>query len=572
MNRIAVEADKAVYGPYITVGDVIIDSPTKLYPDGSREVIYYFIGSKDLLAMRENAVIWIDGDKLGFTKKIVLRNTANEQTPWHIKSATIKNIPHTKVTTGGFSCHGLSFLTFDFVSDQFPGLMRWEPSRKFMTGHFGLHVKASNMFGGHCVEASVINGGRMKFRGLELQYGFSCLRLSGNNYDVVVDEIDIENFYFHDTGHGEGFYLGATHAPPLAKLKNLKIKNGVLARTAAEAIQVQHLIGGADIKDVIIYRSASNWLNAFQPYQDGGVQWNIASGLNKFSNVIIDGFACNGFAPLGSDQNLSQISGSTSIVDNVLFHDGGNGMYLHNSAKFGVNWIYRNLYFAQMHNLYFSDRTGEKVVPHLISKKWGTDNISFESIIHDGSREKVFENITGLNIGTITQTSLPAPEYVKSGFVEKASRIMHWHQFIGPYFDASKIVVNGVTQKIKYPTRWYIGDIAIDARSGGTYLFFKCLQDHISDATVEIRPSDNNKFLKLTWDENGIRNDQPGWNSALKQSMIPPDDLRLVRDSYWKNKEFGIKGIIQREDILDEYVFNGERVIVTDKTTYKTKL
>lgn len=568
MNRVAVEADKAVYGQYITVGDFIIDSPTKVYPDGSKEVNYYFIGSKELLGLKENGKIWIDGEKLGFVKKIVLRNSANEQTSWHIKTATVKNIPHTKVVTGAFSCHGLTNLIVDFVSEQYPGLNKWIPSRRFMTGSFGLHVIAASMFGGHCIEASVMNGGTIKFRGFECQNGFSCLRLSGNNYDVIVNDLDIENFYFHDTGHGEGFYLGATHAPPLAKLKNLKIRNGVCARMAAEAIQLQHLIGGAEVKDIVVFRSATNWLNAFQPYQDGGIQWNLDSGENKMSNIIMDGFVAGGFAPFGSNLNLSQISGSTSYVENMLFHDGGTGMYLHNSARYGMKWVYKNLYFSQMHNMY-AERTGEKPYNHLISKKWGTDSVTYDSIIHDGSKTNVFENTTGINVGTVTQQALPSPRYVNSGFHEKASRIMHWHQFMGGYFPIS--IVNGV--KIKAPTKWTAGDIVIDARTGGTYCMFKCIVDHVSDATKLIRPLENpTHFMKLTWDENGVRNDQPSWNSALEQSLYPPDDFRLHKDCFWKAKGFGIKGIVQKEEILEEYIFDGYKYTVTEKTIYKSSI
>jgi hypothetical protein len=563
-NRIATEQDRILYGQYITVGDLIIDTPTR-----PLEVNYYFMGSKDWKTLRENATIWIDGEKLGYVNLIRFRNSANEQTPWLIQNARMKNIPTTQVVCGGIVVFGLKNFELDGESEMFQGLLKWHPSRRFLSNHFGIRVINDNLKDGHGIESGVLNNGTITLKGFEMQHGFSGVRLSGNGYDVFVEKIEISNFYIHDTGHGEGFYLGATHTPPLAKLRNLRIKNGIIARTAAEAIQVQHLIGGSDISDIVIHRSATNWLCAFQPYQSGVIQWSIASGINKMSNIIVDGYSSGAFAPFGSDQNLIDISGSTSIVDNILFNDGSTGMYLHNSMKFGVNWIFKNLYYRQFHKLYFSDRTGEKYVPHIISSKNGTDNIRFESITHDGTKENVFQNTKGIEVGQIKiDTTLPAPSYMNSGFHEPNSRIAIWSQFMGGYFPSAIVKIDGVTTKVKVPTRWIVGDIAIDINTG--YTFHKCIVDHItSTGTTVLSPIVSPNFMKLTWDENGVRNDQSTWDSTLKQSLFPPDDLRLKEDCFWRAKGFGVKDIVEQNRIIDHYIFDGEEYIVTVSKTYK---
>jgi len=546
MNRIATEADKIVYGDYIVPGDLIIDTPTKVLADGSKEVNYYFM-AKEWPGIAEGATIWIDGEKLGFTNLLRFRNTSDSLVPWTISKARIKNIPHTQVVTGGISCDGLKDWELDGQCQHYPGLTKWSPSRKFASGHFGFHVKNIAV---HGIGGSVLDGGTIKLRGFECQFGFSGVRLNSAEKPVTIESTVIENFYIHDTYDGEGFYLGSTQSGQLPKLKNLKIRNGFLARTGAEAVQVQHLVGGADIRNVILYACDTNWLNAFQSGQDTGIQWVCASGLNNLSYVIVDGYASNGMIPFGSDQDLLNASKGRSVVSNILFNDGrAIGMYQHNSAKFGMSWEYDNLYFRGFNESYAV--TGKSRLPYIISRKWGTDPVKFGRIIHDGSKDRVFDSMDGIISGeVILDKEMPAPNYQNSGFTEPASQIMFWHQFYGKYFPNAD----------NTPTKWERGDIAID-RTAGRHLFCKCLVSHTA---TEVRPADNPaQFEILKWDSNGVRSDQPGYRHGDPlQSAFPPDDLRLKSTCYWRKKGFGVKGVSERLDIVDEYVFDGYRVTV----------
>jgi len=579
-NRIAKAEDISLYGNYITPGDLIIDSPTRTFEDGSKEVSYYFM-VKEWPTLREGAVIWLDGEKLGFVNKYQFRNTSNGQTGWLIKSASIKNIPNTKVVCGAITSHGLVNLHISGVCEKYKGLLEWPYSRKFLTGNFGIHVKNLNMTGGHGIELSTLNGGSIKLDGFEIQFGFSGVRLYSSAVDIFVESIDISNFYIHDTGGGEGFYIGSTQSGAKAKLRNLKIKNGIVARTAAESLQLQHMIGGADVADIVIYGSDMDYLHAFQPYQDTGMQWVVSSGVNKLSNVILDGFASQGLAVYGSGEDPTNAPNGVSLVENVLLNDGRNqGQYLHNSAKMGITWKYKNVYFRGFNNSY-ADGTGEKKIPYIISNRHGTDPVHYERIIHDGSKERVFEDtrdFLATEIGeVILDKALPAPKYINSGFGETpVSKIKVWHQTYGKYFDGPD----------NTPTIWKYDDIAIDSREDGTYVFCKCIQDHVTKtgATV-IRPKESEQFLTLTWDENGIRNDKAGHNPNTVQSFFPPDDLRLADDCYWKAKGFGVKGIVtttepepepipnepepEKEIIVEQYVMNNEMIFVTSKGKYK---
>ena len=525
-NRIATLADRQRYGDYISPGDLIIDSPTRINK-GKPEVIYYFM-PKQWPGLREGGTIWLDGDKLGVLNQIKFCNTSKSLTPWHIETASIKNIPSTRVVTTSFVCQGLKHFELDGESSFFPGLASWPASRKFLNGAFGFHVIA-NLEGGHGYSIDVRDGGTLRMNGFEAQHGFSGVRINGGNYDINVESIEISNFYIHDTGNGEGQYLGATHKPPLAKLKNLEVHHGIIARTAAEALQVQHLAGGADIHHITIFAADVRWMHEFMAGQDTGIQWSVDAGENRLHHIILDGYASIGLMPFGSNELRT---GGISRVSNVLFNDGRDtGMYLHKSTSFGIQWEFDSIYFRGIRATYYQ-QTGRKVRNFYVSRMHGADRISFKNIFHDGSKPKVFEDTSGVEVdlASIYERELPPPEYENSGFHEPANRIKQWHSFYGPYFPVSK----RDSVRVKVPTQWDAGDIAIEFE--GQYNFYKCIKTHAAGLK---RPADNPYFKRLSWDANGVRSDQPGWSSASAQSFFPPDDFRLKENNYWRRLRMG---------------------------------
>lgn len=525
-NRIATAFDTQTYGDYIVPGDLIIDTPTKVH-NGKRDVVYYFM-AKQWPTLRVDANIWLDGEKLGVLNEIKFSNTSQPLMPWHIESATIRNIPHTQVVATSIVVNGLKHLELDGESLSFPGLSRWPESRKFLTGSFGFRV-ISNLLGGHGYTLNVRDGGTIRLNGFEAQHGFTGVRVNGGKQDITVESIEISNFYIHDTGNGEGQYLGATHKAPLAKLKNLKIHHGIISRTAAEALQLQHLVGGADVHHVTIFAADVRWINEFMSGQDTGIQWSVDAGENTLHHVIVDGFSSIGLMPFGSAERPT---GGVSTVHHVLFNDGRDtGMYLHKSARYGIHWIFDNIYFRSFRSTYYQE-TGRKERKFYVSRKFGTDKMTFTNIFHDGSKPQVFEDTTGITYRGIVKKKLPAPVYQNTGFHEPASRIKQWHPFYAPYFPVSK----RDSVKIQVPTQWEAGDIAIE--TVGKYGFFKCTETHTADSR---RPHESDYFMKLTWDDKGTRCDQADWDEHSIQSDFPPDDLRLQPNNYWKQLGFGFQ-------------------------------
>ncbi len=531
-NRIATLADRQIYGDYITPGDLIIDTPTR-DQGGRREVIFYFMG-KQWPGLRDNATLWMDGDKLGPLNEIKFCNTSKSLTPWRIQSARIKNIPYTRVVANGFTCNGLKHFELDGQSDSYPGLSAWPSDRKFLTGSFGFHV-IGNLQGGHAYTVNVLDGGTIRMNGFEAQHAFSGVRINGGKEAITVASIEISNFYIHDTASGEGQYLGATFRPPYAKLKNLKVHHGVLARIAAEALQFQHLAGGTDVHHITIFAADTRWVSAFGPGQDTGIQWVVDSGENKLHHVIVDGYGSCGFMPFGSE---TVPAAGVSRVSNLLLNDGRDtGLYLHKSLSFGVRWVFDSIYFRGLTDTYYKE-TKRNTRNYYISRHHGADHFTFRNIFHDASKPKVFEDTSGIRFSAIRIRKLPAPAYVNSGFHEPAGKIRQWHPFYGAYFPVSR----RDTMKIKAPTIWTAGDIAIE--TVGEYAFYKCLKTHIADLR---RPAENPFFVRLTWDTNGVRSDRPTWDSTSPQSIFPPDDLRLVKGNYWKKLGLGFQ-----EEFLDE--------------------
>jgi hypothetical protein len=508
-NRV-VQKDDGIY----KAGDIIIDTPTRIAP-GTRDVVYYFM-TKYWPTIKDSATIWLDGDKLGELTGFVMRNGPKPTTPWQITTATFKNVPGTKVKSRTFNIVGLKNIKVEGSID---------PLEVYQTGRFGFHAD-NKIRGGHGFEISVLDGGTIEMSGIEAQGGFSGVRLNGEKVDALVQKLLIHDFYIHDTFSGEGFYIGSTKAPPYSRFQNVEITNGYIARTAGEAIQLQHMSGNVDIHHIQVYCADTGWMNMFMPGQSTGFQWSVDGGENKMHHMILDGFATQGMVPFGGD--IAAPPGSKSIVSDILYNNGLlGGMYLHKSMTKGVEWIFNNIHYRNFSDMYCRV-SGTKPVDNIISSPHGTDKVIFSNITYDDTKLRVFEKKDDPKERLCSKISDKEDiKYNRSGFTERPTQIRQWFPHIAGYFPLAKSSV----EKIR--TTWEVGDIAIDAdREKQTYRFYKCVQAH---ASTTIRPAENSAFKLLVWDSNGVRNDQEGFNNQ-SVSYYPPDDLRIIG----KWKELGV--------------------------------
>lgn len=552
MNRIATNEDVSLYGNYIKPGvDYIFDESNKIYTDGSKGIVYYFIN--DLIPeLTDEPTMWFDGDKLGFLKEIKLQHTVQEL-PWRVPKVRFKNIPGTEVRAMGFTCKGLTHFELNGEDERFVGVRHWPATRKFLTGGFGFHMICP-LTGGHGYNIEVQDGGTIIMECFESQHGFSGLRLMENNDGRVVSRLVIENFYIHDTCEGEPLYVGSTKAPPIPRFENVTINNGIIARAAAEAIQLQN-IAGSCIRNLTIYAGQTNWLNAFQNYQSTCFQFLANGGENIIRNILVDGYGNSGFMPFScqpTDYRAKEIN--EVLVEDVLFFNGrGTGTYFNKSCSNGITWRFKNLMYCEFNDSWYQN-TDNPDASVLFRTGGGDDRIVIEKLIHDGSKTSLVDNPQNYKIGEIIQAKIERPIYRNSGFHESSDRIMQWSSVYASYFPGPD----------NTPVQWKKDDIIIDIDTvKGHYQFYKCLADHQSNT---IRPGDHALFRHLTWDEYGIRSDYFGWNKNSTQSMLPPDDLRLI-----PGHSLSHLGIITTEPelhkkrgIVEDYFLWGKRYSLTD--------
>lgn len=134
----------------------------------------------------------------------------------------------------------------------------------------------------------------------ELEYleitrsGFAGIRLlnphEDGQPDKVMSDVKIHDNYVHDTD-GEGTYFGWTGAPPSALIPNIKIYNNRFVRTGNEALQIQDLGDGTEVRNNVIAFAALHWRdNGLGKYQDNNSQVSTREGtISVHHNVFIGG-------------------------------------------------------------------------------------------------------------------------------------------------------------------------------------------------------------------------------------------------------------------------------------------
>lgn len=556
-NRVCIQADLDAYaanfagsGFTMQIGDIIINTATSTAGDGKQR-IFYTNGATAFAGARQGATIWIDGAALpliydfrlnnGDTGPSSIWNISSEAAPVHVRPipGTQVHLERNALTNSGYTflMHDIKFLTIDGENNAYPGMREWSPSRVFLRGSFGFWISGGDQLlggdSGHMISISVPNGGHLTLRGIETEHGFAAIRYQGIARDEIAD-FTCERCYLHDGCTGEGFYLGATAPPPLCKLRNMNIRDVIVARRAAESIQLQHLIASsqkASVRNFVVYASSMDYLDAFQPSQDGCFQWSCDQGNNYIEDFIVDGWASTGVTCYGSDQAVADPN-IPACMQRGYFQEGRSTlMFIHNSTVHGMKWQWKDLFIRRMNNTYYEG--GETPVLHLISNNNGTDKHQFMNILTDTSKDKLFQSLSNFEIinskrdASFTGTQYD-PVYVRSGFYESVEKLQTWASNYALYLSPTEAAIP-----------FTAGDIVVNIVENVEYAFYKCILTHTS--TPSTRPDlDPTHWTKLTWDSTGLRSDQPGWNSGLTQSKYPPDDFRLVADNYWNLKGYGL--------------------------------
>lgn len=565
-NRVVIQQDIDDYassfldwrGDPMQLGDVIINTRTNAGGADGKGAYYCASSATTFAGARFGCTVWIDGTSLGKLYDFRFTN-GSTQIEWQISDENnfvhIRPIPGTSVvvernmvTNNGYTMLilGIAFCELNGENNAYPG-MRDGLGQTFLRGSFGIQLSGgTDLNAGHMLSVGVTSpvgvAGHFKVIGVELEHGFSAIRFQGGNYLNIVD-FTCKRCYMHDGISGEGFYLGATHGPPYAKIRNLNIEDVIIARRAAESIQIQHLIDGgtrAVIKNVVIHAGDADWMNAFQPFQDAGIQVSADDGNHAIMNTIVDGCSSVGYVMFGSAQTEPSPAPTFNepiLLYNCLFNSvRGVFSYINVSTAQGVRWEYDKIYMRRFTNEYYA-QTGETVLDHYIGANNGQDTHHFTRIKVDGQvKARIFQSIS--NKFEILDVSIDAsladaqyePQYVRSGWYETADKIKgNWYPTWGSYYP----------NLAETPIVFYIGDIVSNVIDGTPFKMYKCVADHSSTTLTrpDLAPT---LWTLLQWNASGLRNDQIGYVATAPLSDYPTDDFRLVADSYWNIKGMGL--------------------------------
>lgn len=446
---------------------IILDSYTSV----KKDILYYYM-DQSFPGLVDPVTIYVNGDSLRELTGLKLCNGQYGENyfAWKISTLIVRPTENTHVkiladADYALCIHGLYDLTIIGDNNLNIGLYGLG-NYNSLSGNFGFEV-ANIKPRGQVISLSSLPNGKITLINFECYYGFCGVKLAGY-FDTIV-EFNAHNFYVHDTIDGEGFYLSSTQLLPVTKIKG-SISYGIVARTGAEGLQLQHC-SGFKVTQVNLFATATAWIRAFQQYQDTGIQWNCARGVNTIEDIIIDGYrsiAINCFTGDGAQ--------ATNKLTNVVI-SGGHGLPIayQNSCTTNAHWYMVDVVISLTDGMYYKDTKVSYKQPPIYNV--GTDVVTM-----------------GMSYNIEEQ-----PVYVNSGF--KNSDIQQWNRYYNGYLQSGNTTT---------PTVWRKGQIVIDVTEH-KYNFFRCLKDHTTSSSLEPR-NNPEYFTPVNWEG----------------SNFPPDDLRLV--------------------------------------------
>lgn len=181
-------------------------------------------------------------------------------------------------------------------------------------GHTGIAIGARATD----FELEVIEVARAEFAGVSAK--------TDSQGDATMRNVRFHDMYVHDVG-SEGIYFGSTQAQPQHTFENLHVYDNRLLRTGTEALQVGQLGEGCEVDHNVLGPAALRWRSAFEPYQDGNVQYGQRHGSSSFHHnlVIGTGDLFVEFFPTHVDGDARGANDTVSFTDNYFADTAAGG-------------------------------------------------------------------------------------------------------------------------------------------------------------------------------------------------------------------------------------------------------
>ncbi|CAM4236993.1 right-handed parallel beta-helix repeat-containing protein [Pseudoalteromonas byunsanensis] len=240
------------------------------------------------------------------------------------------------------------------------------------------------------IEVDHIEIYRARFAGMLIKTDPNCDSATWAE-NFTMNGISIHDNYVHHTQEGEGMYVGYTGKSRTLscngetttvyphKLENVRIYNNKLEHTAADGIQLNSVLGNAQITGNKIYRTG---VSPFAPvWQNTGIQ--VGGDDVEISNNLIYRSGGNGMVLDGD--NLR-------VLNNNVIYAGENGIFARNAAQQnaqisgGLPHVYKNNLLVQPVTYGIKLYATNTSAPHII-----TDNtIEDDGALDAASRPMTF--------------------------------------------------------------------------------------------------------------------------------------------------------------------------------------
>lgn len=426
---------------------------------------------------------------------------------------------------------------------------------RFRDGKFGSYFRFYNYLTNNSV--LYLSGGSQHFEveDTEIDAGFGAFagfmaKTDGNATAHMY--IKLRRMYVHNCG-GEGYYIGNTGDQVSGSARTqhkiyLDMAECVGAYTGVESFQLGELGAGSVARNFVAFCASMEKYNPFTAGQGGLIQIrDVGEGNVDIKDFIAEGYSNNGLY-INNDRAQETRSASYRLrfTNGVISKSGSSNAVFYDRTNDGISSLeFLNMDFydideAADYDKYESQTTSPDVIMRCTDSATPTvhNNVKVDSAhssytYRDGSTAALY------NMPKVTRNvALTKHQFVKTGWSwTDCRKIKLWIQT----FSADHNTVAYRNQPIPY----VVGDIF-----GYEGFFYYVHTAFTASATT---PDVNPNCRKIYWDSAGNCSEDGANYSGTAAYAYPPNDFRLVANSYHSLLR---RGLLGNEDNNTKTFFN----------------
>lgn len=370
---------------------------------------------------------------------------------------------------------------------------------------------------------------------------------------IPIDTVEITDCMIHDT-NGECLYGGSTQTFPQQKMKNITFKRNMCIRNGGNGFQLGNITEGCIIENNAFICSGFEWADTFQKFQDQAIQFGARKNTFTFQHNLVIGGNGESFmnyimAPAPPDSvNLTD----TVVINNNAFLRlrGYLGGFISPQSSFNGTITFTNNFIGKMGNgtyeeLYDQEsRLNYAILLQSVSSGQVTLNASdnkYDTSVNAGGSFAVKANPSDTNL-TINDDG--------SNTREASLNDVEFRNFMDLSTGYDYNLIERFTAT--YSPRWNSTnkqDTKFEtlATAGGVDISTITINRDYPVGYI-VRHTDGRFYQSLVADNNATPsgNTDANWKLLVfsNGSIKPPDDVRLVDGSFYKNLSIGLESLI----------------------------